>query len=192
MSVPFVGLTRRGCAGAWARRGIQLWSVGQVVLRVYVGDGLSVSATLPLVWPCWRLRDGRFECLGCRARTSPTAGTIFDRTRTPLTVWFSACWLFSSGKDGISALSLKGTLEIGSYQTAWMMLHLFLTDHVEPGTRVITDAWRDFRGIDKLGYVHERRSQRAARNVHRGERAARRGPGPDATSRAGWWRRRCG
>ena len=60
----------------------------------------------------WRLGDGRFECVGCRARTSTTAGTIFDRTRTPLTVWFQACWLFASGKDGISALSLKRTLEI--------------------------------------------------------------------------------
>ena len=48
-----------------------------------------------------------------------TAGTIFDRTRTPLTVWFNAGWLFATGKDGISALSLKRTLEVGSYQTAW-------------------------------------------------------------------------
>ena len=37
-----------------------------------------------------------------------TAGTIFDRTRTPLTVWFNACWLFATGKDGISALSRSG------------------------------------------------------------------------------------
>ena len=51
------------------------------------------------------------------------AGTIFDRTRTPLTVWFSVCWYFATGKDGISALSLKRTLEIGSYQTAWAVLH---------------------------------------------------------------------
>ncbi len=50
------------------------------------------------------------------------AGTIFDRTRTPLTVWFAACWHFATGKDGISALSLKRTLEIGSYQTVWAML----------------------------------------------------------------------
>ena len=47
------------------------------------------------------------------------AGTIFDRTRTPLTVWFTACWLFATQKDGISALSLQRALEIGSYQTAW-------------------------------------------------------------------------
>jgi hypothetical protein len=45
-----------------------------------------------------------------------TAGTIFDRTRTPLTVWFTACWLFA--KDGISPLSLQRSLEIGSCQTA--------------------------------------------------------------------------
>ena len=60
---------------------------------------------------------------GAKSRTSVTAGTIFDRTRTPLTVWFTACWLFVTGKDGNSALSLKRTLEIGSYQTAWTMLH---------------------------------------------------------------------
>jgi len=62
----------------------------------------------------WRLGDGRFKCSGCGDRTSVTAGTIFDRSRTPLTVWFTACWLFATGKDGISALSLKRTLEIGS------------------------------------------------------------------------------
>ena len=81
----------------------------------------------------WRLGDGRFMCPGCAARTSVTAGTIFDRTRTPLTVWFTACWLFASGKDGISALSLKRTLEIGSYQTVWAMLHRLRSVLVRPG-----------------------------------------------------------
>ena len=38
----------------------------------------------------WRLGDGRYRCSGCGGRTSVTAGTIFDRTRTPLTVWFTA------------------------------------------------------------------------------------------------------
>ena len=81
----------------------------------------------------WRLRDGRFECHDCGARTSVTAGTIFDRTRTPLTVWFTACWLFASGKDGISAQSLHRTLEFGSYQTAWTMLHRFRSVLERPG-----------------------------------------------------------
>ena len=144
--------------------------------------------------------------------------------------------MFASGKDGLSALSLQRALEIGSYPTAWAMLHrlrsvlvrpgrdrltgtaevdetyiggeepglrggrakgkkalvgiavelkeprgygrarmailadgsakslhAFVTEHVEPGARVITDGWTGYRGIDRLGYTHEPRSQRAAR-----------------------------
>ncbi len=81
----------------------------------------------------WRLADARLKCSGCGGRTSVTAGTIFDRTRTPLTVWFTACWLFATGKDGISALRLKRTLEIGSYQTVWAMLHRLRSVLVRPG-----------------------------------------------------------
>jgi hypothetical protein len=81
----------------------------------------------------WRLGDGRFECATCSSRTSVTAGTIFDRTRTPLTVWFTACWLFATQKDGISALSLQRALEIGSYQTAWAMLGRLRSVLVRPG-----------------------------------------------------------
>jgi hypothetical protein len=36
-----------------------------------------------------------------------TAGTTFDRTRTPLTVWFIACWLFAMQNDGVSAPSMQ-------------------------------------------------------------------------------------
>ena len=75
------------------------------------GSGVRGAATRG----AWRLGDGRIMCVGCGGRTSVTGGTIFDRTRTPLTVWFTACWLFATGKDGISALSLKRTLEVGSY-----------------------------------------------------------------------------
>jgi hypothetical protein len=81
----------------------------------------------------WRLGDGRYECAGCNGRISVTAGTIFDRTRTPLTAWFSACWLFATQEDGISALSLQRALEIGSYQTAWAMLHRLRSVLVRPG-----------------------------------------------------------
>jgi hypothetical protein len=84
----------------------------------------------------WRLGDGRLRRAGCSARTSVTAGTLFDRTRTPLTVWFTACWLFATQKDGVSALSLQRALEIGSYQTAWAMLHRLRSVLVRPGARV--------------------------------------------------------
>ncbi|MDQ3612565.1 MAG: IS1595 family transposase [Actinomycetota bacterium] len=86
----------------------------------------------------WRLGDGRFRCAACRSCTSATAGTIFDRTRTPLTVWFTACWLFATQKDGISAQSLQRALEIGSYQTAWAMLHRLRSVLVRPDRERLT------------------------------------------------------
>jgi len=165
-----------------------------------------------------------------------TAGTIFDKTRTPLTVCFFFNETATTEKDGVSALSLRRALEIGSLQTAWAMLHRlrsvlvrpgrdrlsgtvevdetfiggeepglsggrargkktltgiaveirepkgigrcrmailrdasgaslvpFVADHVEPGARVITDAWAGYVGLKERGYLHEPRSQRAAR-----------------------------
>lgn len=81
----------------------------------------------------WWLGDGRIECGGCSRRTSVTSGTIFDRTRTPLTVWFTVIWLFATAKDGVSAQRLQRTLEFGSYQTAWAMLHRLRSVLVRPG-----------------------------------------------------------
>jgi hypothetical protein len=43
---------------------------------------------------------------------------LSGRTRMPLTVWFTACGLFAPATDGISALSLRRAVEIGSYQDA--------------------------------------------------------------------------
>jgi len=42
-------------------------------------------------------------------------------------------------------------------------LHPFVTGHVEPGATVVTDAWMGYYGLAGLGYVHQRRSQRAVR-----------------------------
>ncbi len=80
----------------------------------------------------WLVADGRYKCTSCKARISVTAGTLFDRRRTPLTVWFTACWMFAYQKDGISALSLQRALDIGSYQTAWVMLHRLRSVLVRP------------------------------------------------------------
>jgi hypothetical protein len=80
-----------------------------------------------------RLGDGRFMCAGCGFRSSVTAGTLFDRSRTPLTVWFSACWTFATSKDGVSASSLQRQLGFGSYQTAWALLQRLRAVLVRPG-----------------------------------------------------------
>jgi len=66
-------------------------------------------------------------------RVSVTAGTIFDRSRTPLADWFTAAWFMTNQKYGISALGLQRLLGLGSYQTAWTMLRKFRTAMVRPG-----------------------------------------------------------
>jgi hypothetical protein len=80
----------------------------------------------------WPLTDGRRSCGGCGRKVSATAGTIFHRTRTPLTVWFAAAWHLTSQKNGISALGLQRVLGLGSYQTAWAMLHRYRSAMVRP------------------------------------------------------------
>lgn len=71
----------------------------------------------------WQRERNRLKvCTGCGRETSATAGTIFDKTRTPLRTWFAAIWFVVSQKDGASALGLQRVLGFGSYQTAWTML----------------------------------------------------------------------
>jgi hypothetical protein len=82
----------------------------------------------------WRAPDRRWRCAGCDRRVSATAGTIFHGTRTPLTVWFSAAWHLTSGKGGISATELQREMQLGSYQTAWAMLHRYRVGHGAPRT----------------------------------------------------------
>lgn len=68
---------------------------------------------------------GVHRCARCRRRSTVTAGTIFQKTRTPLTVWFEAAWLFTASKQGVSATELQAVTGLGGYQTAWAMLHRF-------------------------------------------------------------------
>jgi ribosomal protein L37AE/L43A len=48
-----------------------------------------------------RMSRGLFQCHGCRAQTSPTARTIFQGTKLPLTAWFQAMHLLTQGKHSV-------------------------------------------------------------------------------------------
>lgn len=72
-----------------------------------------------------KISRNRLVCQSCKHQASVTAGTIFDKTRTPLKVWLAAAWYITNQKQGVSALGLQRVLGLGSYQTAWTMLHRF-------------------------------------------------------------------
>jgi hypothetical protein len=86
------------------------------------------------------MADGLRRCTACRRRSSVTAGTIFAGTRTPLTLWFAACWYVVNQKNGVSALGLQRVLGLGSYETAWAWLHKLRRAMVRPGRDLLTDA----------------------------------------------------
>jgi Zn ribbon nucleic-acid-binding protein/transposase-like protein len=72
----------------------------------------------------WSERDGKlFECGDCGHQTSLTSGTVLEKTKKPLKVWFRAVFEISSRKNGISAKDLQRIMGFGSYKTAWSWLH---------------------------------------------------------------------
>ncbi len=81
-------------------------------------------------WPTGR---GLWLCAGCRRQTSVTAGTIFQDSHLPVTLWFRAIWYVTSQKNGVSALGLQRALGLGSYKTAWSLLHKLRRAMVRPG-----------------------------------------------------------
>lgn len=72
----------------------------------------------------WRQSRGRLVCATCRHQASVTAGTILDKTRTPLTIWFEAAWHVTTAKNGLSAKTLERTLGT-TYRVAWAMLQRY-------------------------------------------------------------------
>jgi transposase-like protein len=81
----------------------------------------------------WRGSRQRLVCRGCGHQTTVTAGTLFQGTRTPLRQWFAAAWLVATAEEGVSARQLARELGLGSYETAWTMLHRFRRAMVRSG-----------------------------------------------------------
>jgi hypothetical protein len=81
----------------------------------------------------WTLQSGRVQCADCGYQVSTTAGTVFQDTRTSLTVWFRTMWWLTSQKNGVSAVALQRVLGWGSYQTAWTCLHKLRRAMIRPG-----------------------------------------------------------
>jgi transposase-like protein len=80
----------------------------------------------------YRASRTRLMCRACQHQSTVTAGTIFEKTRTPLRVWLAAAWYLTNQKQGVSALGLQRVLGLGSYETAWTMLHRFRRAMVRP------------------------------------------------------------
>ena len=63
---------------------------------------------------------GLHRCADCHRQTSLTAGTIFEHTKLPLTIWFRGMCHLTQSKNGVSAMELMRRLGV-SYNTACML-----------------------------------------------------------------------
>ena len=107
-------------------------------MRIFPDDAACTRFLERLRWPSsfqcpgckqgsvqpWRQTRERLVCPACRRQVSVTAGTLFDKTRTPLTTWFEAAWHVTTAKNGLSAKTLERTMGV-RYRVAWTMLQRF-------------------------------------------------------------------
>lgn len=70
-----------------------------------------------------KIRPGLYECAPCRKQFTVTVGTVFEDSHIPLRKWLIAWYLLCSSKKGVSALYIQRALELGSYRSAWFMMH---------------------------------------------------------------------
>ena len=61
-----------------------------------------------------------FQCSLCRRQTSVKAGTLFYKSKLPLSTWFLAIFLSRKVKTNIPALELSRQLGV-TYDTAWIV-----------------------------------------------------------------------
>lgn len=64
-----------------------------------------------------------YSCGVCGNHMHPTAGTIFEKTKLPLTHWLYAIHRMTTTRSGFPATQLQRELGV-TYKTAWRMLHL--------------------------------------------------------------------
>jgi transposase-like protein len=67
-------------------------------------------------------RAGLYYCNGCKGQFTVTVGSVFERSKVPLTKWWLATFLLSSSKKGMSSRQLHRMLGV-TYKTAWFMTH---------------------------------------------------------------------
>jgi transposase-like protein len=67
-------------------------------------------------------RAGLYYCNECKGQFTVTVGTVFERSKVPLTKWWLATHLMASSKKGISAHQIHRMLGV-TYKTAWFMCH---------------------------------------------------------------------
>lgn len=74
-----------------------------------------------------------YACDNCGNHIYPLAGTIFEKSATPLRIWFQAMYVMGSTRCGISAKQIQRETGV-TYKTAWRMfkqIRMLLSEDVQ-------------------------------------------------------------
>jgi transposase-like protein len=91
------------------------WPVGPECPRCKTREIVRLSTNVKLLW-----------CAACDYQFSVTAGTIFNDSHLPLSIWFMVTLLLCEARKGMSANQIRRTVwgqHKGSYKTAWYLCH---------------------------------------------------------------------
>jgi transposase-like protein len=92
----------------------------QTIVDMVYPDGIACRKC-GIVRPHSKLTGRKaYSCNYCGTHVYPLAGTIFEKSTTPLKSWFYAMFLMASTRCGISAKQLERELGV-TYKTAWRM-----------------------------------------------------------------------
>lgn len=126
--------------------------------RISCGLAVAVGLGVPAL-RCRRGMDGKTQPLVMWAlslRDVCHSGDNFQDSHLPLTIWFRAIWQITSQRNGISALGLQRVLGLGSYKTAWAMLHKLRRAMVRSGRdrlSGVVEVDETYWGAEETGLV---------------------------------------
>src|SRR5665213_304365 len=89
------------------------------------------------------------RCRVCQANVSLTAGTVMQKTRTPLSTWFWAAYLATTQTPGQSALQFQRQLGLTRYETAFQILHKMRAGMVRPNQDRIGGRAKEHVEVDE-------------------------------------------
>lgn len=79
-------------------------------------------------------RPGLYYCNECKREFTVTVGTVFERSKVPLTKWWMAAHMLNSGKNGASAHEIHRAIGV-TYKTAWFMMHRLREAMTDPAPK---------------------------------------------------------
>lgn len=91
------------------------------ILQRRYGD-IEACPNCGLVSKLTRIQGRRAYACSAGCHIYPCAGTIFEHSSTPLTLWFHAMYLMTATRNGVSAKELQRQLGV-TYKCAWRIGH---------------------------------------------------------------------